>query len=39
MTDLHEPTLGELVLANPAAARVLDARGLDYCCRNHGQDR
>jgi regulator of cell morphogenesis and NO signaling len=34
MTDLHDPTLGELVAANPATARVLDALGLDYCC--HG---
>jgi regulator of cell morphogenesis and NO signaling len=34
MTDVHDPTLGDLVLANPAAARVLEAVGLDYCC--HG---
>ena len=34
MTDLHEPTLGDLVTANPAAARVLDGFSLDYCC--HG---
>ncbi len=34
MTDVHDPTLGDLVLANPAAARVLEAFGLDYCC--HG---
>ena len=30
MTDT---TLAELVTANPAAARVLDAFGIDYCCR------
>jgi regulator of cell morphogenesis and NO signaling len=29
------PTLGEIVAANPAAARTLDRLGLDYCC--HGQ--
>lgn len=29
------PTLAELVTANPAAARVLDAFGIDYCCRGH----
>jgi regulator of cell morphogenesis and NO signaling len=34
MTDLHDPTLGDLVVTNPATARVLDAFGLDYCC--HG---
>jgi regulator of cell morphogenesis and NO signaling len=34
MTDVHVPTLGDLVVANPAAARVLDRAGLDYCC--HG---
>jgi regulator of cell morphogenesis and NO signaling len=34
MTDVHDPTLGELVAANPAAAPVLDSLGLDYCC--HG---
>jgi regulator of cell morphogenesis and NO signaling len=33
MTDLGEPTLGDLVSANPAAARVLERHGLDYCCR------
>ncbi len=27
-------TLGDLVAANPAAARILDGFGLDYCC--HG---
>ncbi len=31
----HHPTLGEIVAANPAAARLLDRLGLDYCC--HGQ--
>jgi len=34
MTDVYDPTLGELVTANPAAARLLDGLGLDYCC--HG---
>jgi len=33
MTDVHDPTLGDLVTANPAAARLLDGLGLDYCCR------
>jgi regulator of cell morphogenesis and NO signaling len=33
MTTLT-PTLGEIVAANPAAARALDRLGLDYCC--HG---
>ncbi len=35
MTDLHVPSLGDLVAACPAAARVLEAYGLDYCC--HGE--
>jgi regulator of cell morphogenesis and NO signaling len=35
MTDVHDTeTLGDLVAANPAAARILDGFGLDYCC--HG---
>jgi len=35
MTIVHDTdTLGDLVAANPAAARVLDGFGLDYCC--HG---
>jgi regulator of cell morphogenesis and NO signaling len=34
MTDAA-PTLAELVTANPAAARVLDTFGIDYCCRGH----
>jgi len=29
----NSESLGELVAANPEAARVLHARGLDYCCR------
>jgi regulator of cell morphogenesis and NO signaling len=33
MTDVHAPTLGELVAANPATARVFETFGLDYCCR------
>lgn len=32
MTILDEP-LGDLVARTPAAARVLDRNGLDYCCR------
>ena len=36
MTDvLDTTTLGDLVAANPAAARILDGFGLDYCC--HGE--
>lgn len=36
MTEVHTPTLGDLVAANPAAARVLDVFGLDFCCHgNH----
>ena len=34
MTTTHQSSLGELVTENPAAARVLDRFGLDYCC--HG---
>jgi regulator of cell morphogenesis and NO signaling len=29
------PTLGEIVAANPAAARALDRLGLDYCCHGY----
>ena len=32
MTDLSVRTLGDLVTENPAAARVLERHGLDYCC-------
>jgi regulator of cell morphogenesis and NO signaling len=32
MTTTTDPTLGELVTARPAAARVLERHGLDYCC-------
>ncbi|HEX6380684.1 MAG TPA: iron-sulfur cluster repair di-iron protein [Acidimicrobiia bacterium] len=35
MNGTSYPTLGEIVAANPAAARTLDRLGLDYCC--HGQ--
>ncbi|HET6953147.1 MAG TPA: iron-sulfur cluster repair di-iron protein [Acidimicrobiales bacterium] len=35
MTTTTDATLGDLVTANPAAARVLDGFGLDYCC--HGE--
>ncbi len=34
MTEVHDSTLGDLVAAEPAAARVLDRFGLDFCC--HG---
>jgi regulator of cell morphogenesis and NO signaling len=34
MTDVQNATLGDLVVANPRAARVLESLGLDYCC--HG---
>jgi regulator of cell morphogenesis and NO signaling len=34
MNHLDTRTLGEIVAANPAAARALDRLGLDYCC--HG---
>ena len=33
MTDLQDRSLGDLVTANFAAARVLERHGLDYCCR------
>ncbi|HVV35142.1 MAG TPA: iron-sulfur cluster repair di-iron protein [Acidimicrobiales bacterium] len=37
MTDVHTSnSLGDLVAANPASARVLERYGLDYCC--HGAD-
>jgi regulator of cell morphogenesis and NO signaling len=35
MTDVLDPTLATIVTTNPAAARVFERRGLDYCC--HGQ--
>jgi regulator of cell morphogenesis and NO signaling len=35
MTKTIEPTLGDLVATNPAAARVFETFGLDYCC--HGE--
>ena len=34
MTKTEQPSLGELVTENPAAAPVLERFGLDYCC--HG---
>jgi regulator of cell morphogenesis and NO signaling len=34
MTDVLATPLGELVALRPAAARVLEGAGLDYCC--HG---
>jgi sulfate-transporting ATPase len=37
MPETSRPTLGEIVAANPAAARTLDRLGLDYCC--HGRRR
>jgi regulator of cell morphogenesis and NO signaling len=35
MTKLDHVTIGDLVADNPAAARVLDGFGLDFCC--HGE--
>jgi regulator of cell morphogenesis and NO signaling len=35
MTNLDHATIGDLVAGNPAAARVLDRFGLDFCC--HGE--
>ena len=35
MTDRINQTLGDLVATVPAAARVLERAGLDYCC--HGE--
>jgi len=35
MSNVTDITLGDLVAANPAAGRVLDGFGLDYCC--HGE--
>jgi regulator of cell morphogenesis and NO signaling len=35
MTDTIDCTLGELVLSNPGAARVLERHHLDYCCGGH----
>jgi regulator of cell morphogenesis and NO signaling len=35
MTDARTSTLAELVTANPAAARIFERFGLDYCC--HGR--
>jgi regulator of cell morphogenesis and NO signaling len=35
MNDVRARTLGELVAADPATARILDRLALDYCC--HGQ--
>lgn len=34
MTDVQHRAIGDLVSENPAAARLLDGLGLDYCC--HG---
>lgn len=33
MTQVHDTRLGDLVVANPAAARVFERFGIDYCCR------
>lgn len=35
MSDQEHLSLGEIVAANPAAARLLDRLGLDYCCHGH----
>jgi regulator of cell morphogenesis and NO signaling len=32
MTDVQDRSLGDLVTANSAAARVFERHGLDYCC-------
>jgi regulator of cell morphogenesis and NO signaling len=32
MTPVHEKTVAEFVLEHPAAARVLEKHGIDYCC-------
>ncbi|HVP49548.1 MAG TPA: iron-sulfur cluster repair di-iron protein [Bryobacteraceae bacterium] len=32
MFDLAERTVGELAVENPAAARVFEKHGIDYCC-------
>lgn len=32
MTDVQDRSLGDLVTANSAAARILERHGLDYCC-------
>ena len=32
---MNHYTLAEIVTENPAAARVLDGFGLDYCCHGH----
>lgn len=34
-TNIDYLTLGEIVTAHPAAARVLETFGLDYCCGGH----
>jgi regulator of cell morphogenesis and NO signaling len=34
MTDVHDRIIGDIVAENPAAARLFDTYGLDYCC--HG---
>jgi regulator of cell morphogenesis and NO signaling len=34
VTDVHDLVIGDIVAEKPAAARVFDAYGLDYCC--HG---
>lgn len=33
--DGEPTTLGDLVTADPAAARLLDSLGIDYCCGGH----
>jgi regulator of cell morphogenesis and NO signaling len=32
MTDISQRTLGDLVIANPSRARILERHGLDHCC-------
>jgi regulator of cell morphogenesis and NO signaling len=32
MTDVQDRSLGDIVAANPSAARVFERHGIDYCC-------
>jgi regulator of cell morphogenesis and NO signaling len=35
MTDTAHQTIGELIIANPAAATTFQRLGLDFCCQGH----
>jgi regulator of cell morphogenesis and NO signaling len=35
MNSTSDQTLGDLVTRTPAAARVFERAGIDYCCRGH----